>query len=133
MPYIQACPKSGPRAKSSPRQNFVRPAAWFIFMKRIRPVASRCLKKNVLTLFFESGPRHAPQERKRRSCVATIDIIYICSCIHVRVYNAFGCNSTPSFSLLWSVPRAGFEKKSEYIFLRHPAPRRCSSHRMWPS
>ena len=80
-------------------------------------------QKNVLTLFFfESGLRHAPQERKRRSCVATIGIIHICSCI--RVYNVFGRNSTPFFSLLWSVPRAGFEKKkSEYIFLRHPGAR----------
>ena len=56
-----------------------------------------CLKKMYSLFFFKSGPRHAPQERKRRSCVVTIDIIYICSCI--RVYNVFGRNSTPSFSL----------------------------------
>ena len=38
------------------------------------------------------------------------------------MYNVFGRNSTPSFSLLWSVLRAGVSCKSEYIFLRHPAP-----------
>ena len=40
-------------------------------------------QKNVLTLFFESSPRPALQERKRRSCVATIDIILY---IYVVVY-----------------------------------------------
>ena len=52
--------------------------------------------------------------------------IYICVYIYIYIYiyttyiyNVYGRNTTPSFSLLWSVPRARFEKKSEYIFLRH--------------
>ena len=94
-------------------------------MKRIRR-GLLVSQKNLLTLFFSNparGTLHKREkegERKRRSCVATIDIIYVCSCICV--YNVFGRNSTPSFSLLWSVLRAGFDKKSEYIFLRHLAP-----------
>ena len=38
----QACPKSGLQAKSGPRSNFVRPAAWFKIMKWIRPAARSC-------------------------------------------------------------------------------------------
>ena len=52
----QACPKSGLWAKSGPWQNFVRPAAWFKFMKRIRPVAPGCLKK-MYSLFFSNLAR----------------------------------------------------------------------------
>ena len=52
MPALdQACPKSGPRAKSGP--------AWFKIMKWIRPVA------------------HSTEKKKRMSCFATIDIICV--------------------------------------------------------
>ena len=119
-PLRKACPKSGPWAKSGPPQNFVRPTAELNLWSESGLRGARCLKTNVLTLTWASGPWHAPQERKRRSCVGTIDIIYICSCICV--YNLFGRNSNPSFSLLWSVQRAGVSCKSEYFFFETPGP-----------
>ena len=64
----------------------------------------RVSQKNVLTLIWDSSPRHAPQESKRRSCVATKDIIHTYTTTYI--YNVYGRNTTPSFSLLWSVPRA---------------------------
>ena len=73
-----------------------------------------------LTLTWDSGPQHAPQERKRRGWVATKDITHRYTTTYI--YNVYGRNTAPSFSLLWSVPWAGVSCKSEYIFLRHPAP-----------
>ena len=49
-----------------------------------------------------SGPQQAPQERKRRSWVATL---YTHIQLHIYICNVYGRNTTP-FSLLWSVPRA---------------------------
>ena len=73
-PGTPMCPKSGPWAKYSQRSNFVWPAAWFKTMKRIQPVAlcwAQC----------------STGKKKRKSCVATIDIIYTCDHRHyIHIY-----------------------------------------------
>ena len=76
------------------------------------------LSKKCTHSFFRIQPvARSTREKKKELCCDHRHYIYICSCICV--CNVFGRNSTP-FSLLWSVPRAGFEKESEYIFLRRP-------------
>ena len=101
-------------------KRFPKPGVSKLFARRatcseMNIFGGRVSQKNVLTFF--RIPRHAPQERKRRSWVATKDIIHN---LQLHIYNVYGRNTTLSFSLLWSMPQAGFEE-SEYIFLRHPA------------
>ena len=71
----------------------------------------RVSQKNVLTLFFESAPRHAPQERKRRSWVATKDIIHTYTttytgCQEIDVTLHFECKiiMSPVLVTLWCCP-----------------------------
>ena len=79
-----------------------------------------CLKKCAHSFFRIRPAARSTREKKKELSCDQRHYTHIYNYIYI--YNVYGRNTTPSFSLLWSVPRAGFEKKNEYIFLRHPAP-----------
>ena len=69
------------------------------------------------SLFFFNPARGTLYKREKEGVELRPKTLY--THIQLHIHNVYGRNTTPSFSLLWSVPQAGFENKSEYIFLRH--------------
>ena len=113
FPLYQAWPKSGPRAKCGPWKNFVRPAGWFKFMKRIRPeIIWTGIRQAICRLSKEEGGR----KMSASLLLLGVSNSYYLGATWVNVF------STEKFSFL---KKTSFKK----IF----GPRKCSSHRMWPS
>ena len=62
----QACPNSGPRAKSGPQSNFVRPVAWFKIIKWIRPAAGSCDHRHCINIYVCMMSLVATNSRKKK-------------------------------------------------------------------
>ena len=90
----QAWPKSGPRAKSGPQSNFVRPAAWFEIMKWIQPVVVLRPKTLYTHICLYNAYGRNPiidatqLKKKRKKKELQPKTLY-----HICLYNVYGCNS----------------------------------------
>ena len=115
---VQAWPKSGPRAKCGPWKNFVRPAGWFKFMKRIRPAIRQAICP--LSKEGEKKERIAHRASRIAPLVRSVKLILLRGHMEVNV------SSTEKFFFLK-------KKRHSKKFSFPPGPLKCSSHRMWPS